>query len=115
MATWYISSTGNDTTGNGSLATPWLTVGKANASASVLGGDILNCLAGTYTWATETISHLSSIVGAGFATTIFDAGAANTWWRSNGSRVVAVSQIQFTNAVGTTGDLFRVSTAGSGF
>lgn len=46
MATYYISPTGNDTTGNGSSATPWLTLNKF--LTVYLSGDILIVKNGTY-------------------------------------------------------------------
>lgn len=47
MATWYISPTGNDTTGNGSQSLPWQTTDKAQ-SASVNAGDTIILLDGIY-------------------------------------------------------------------
>ena len=45
-ATYYVSTTGNDTTGNGSNGTPWRTIQKA---ASTVGqGDLVNVLPGMY-------------------------------------------------------------------
>ncbi len=46
MATYYVSKSGNDSTGNGSVSTPWLTMNKAESSAS--NGDLVIVLAGTY-------------------------------------------------------------------
>lgn len=57
MATWYISPSGNDTSGNGSSAAPWLTLTKANASSA--NGDTIILKNGTYTWA--TLGHMGSI------------------------------------------------------
>lgn len=45
-ATYYISTTGNDTTGNGSISTPWKTFNKANSSAS--SGDTVYARGGVY-------------------------------------------------------------------
>lgn len=46
-ATYYISPTGNDTTGDGTTGTPWLTLNKAFSQMS--GGDTLIIKDGTYT------------------------------------------------------------------
>jgi len=43
---WYVSTTGNDTTGDGSLLNPWLTINHAIGQAG--GGDTINVAAGTY-------------------------------------------------------------------
>lgn len=45
-ATYYVKTTGNDTTGDGSNGNPWLTVPKGLRSLSA--GDTLNICAGTY-------------------------------------------------------------------
>jgi hypothetical protein len=47
-ATYYISPTGNDATGNGSIANPWKTLLKATQSVTSP-GNIIHVLAGTYT------------------------------------------------------------------
>jgi hypothetical protein len=46
MATVYISTTGNDTTGNGTIGTPWATLTKAKTGTTT--GDTIVLLAGTY-------------------------------------------------------------------
>ena len=61
MPTYYISTTGNDTTGDGSSGNPWLTVSKFhNACAN---GDTLIVKAGTYTWASQTFTKSVTIQG----------------------------------------------------
>jgi hypothetical protein len=45
-ATYYLSTTGNDTTGNGSEALPWASMAKAEASAA--NSDTIRMAAGTY-------------------------------------------------------------------
>lgn len=47
MATYYISPSGNDTTGDGTTGTPWLTINKANTESAI--GDTIILKAGTYT------------------------------------------------------------------
>jgi hypothetical protein len=37
MATYYVATTGNDTTGDGSSGNPWATPGKGAASATSAG------------------------------------------------------------------------------
>ncbi len=58
MTTYYVRKTGNDTTGNGSTGTPWLTISKALASAAIGGGDIINVGAGTYQESTLGLGYL---------------------------------------------------------
>jgi hypothetical protein len=54
MATVYISPTGNDTTGNGTYALPYLTIQKA--IAMTVANDTIILKNGTYTWVTTTFS-----------------------------------------------------------
>lgn len=53
MATYYVRTTGNDTTGDGSTGNPWATPGKA-VDAGLAAGDIVNIGPGTYTLSTST-------------------------------------------------------------
>jgi hypothetical protein len=46
--TWYISPTGNDATGNGTIGNPWRTLKKATATVTAT-GDIIHVNPGTYT------------------------------------------------------------------
>lgn len=48
LRAFYISATGDDSTGDGSILNPWSTVGKFVAS-SPIPGDVLRCRGGTYT------------------------------------------------------------------
>lgn len=53
MATYYVATDGNDTTGDGAIGTPYATPGKAAAVATTA-GDIIYVKAGTYTLSTST-------------------------------------------------------------
>src|SRR3990167_3865328 len=46
MTTYYISTSGDDTTGSGTFASPWKTIAKFDTVA--VAGDILECRGGTY-------------------------------------------------------------------
>lgn len=82
MAIVYISPAGNDSTGNGTSGNPWQTISKAVSSTS--SGDTINCLAGTYTWSSQTFSTPRNVVGvSGAAAAIFDAGAAHPLWTNS--------------------------------
>lgn len=52
MASYYVTTTGNDTTGDGSSGNPWATPGKAGGSLAV--DDILYIAEGTYTITSST-------------------------------------------------------------
>jgi len=61
-ARWYISPTGNDTSGNGSISTPYFTLSKA--WGDVAAGDTIYVRGGTYNYtATNTLSNKSGGVG----------------------------------------------------
>ncbi|MBK6633214.1 MAG: hypothetical protein IPG38_01840 [Chitinophagaceae bacterium] len=78
-ATYYISPTGNDATGNGSNTNPWRTLYRATQTATAF-GDLIRVIAGTYT---ETqASNLSagvSIEGDAAATTIIRGAMTNNF------------------------------------
>ena len=88
---FYVATTGNDTTGDGSSGAPWATVGKA---ISYLNGFRLNAIvtinvaAGHYTESEISISHLDSykirIVGASYiyktiSSVQSNSGSAGSW------------------------------------
>ena len=80
MATYYVATTGNDTTGDGSSGNPWATPGKAAASAGV--DDIIYVKSGTYSLTTSTPGAGGPIVFPvnvacqmiGYDTTVGDLG-----------------------------------------
>ena len=98
MATYYIATTGNDSTGDGSSTTPWLTLAHAYDESSA--DDTISCGAGTFDWVSDTIIS-RTIEGAslddGTPTTIFDGGGVNVLWSYNGS--LSISKIMFQNGI----------------
>lgn len=82
MATYYISPSGNDTTGNGSSGNPWLTLAKAYASSTT--SDTIVCKDGTYTFATDTMSN-RTIQAENSGLAIFDGGGGNAYWVLSGT------------------------------
>jgi hypothetical protein len=73
MGTYYISPTGSDTTGNGSLANPWASLYKAIAGSATT--DTIVLAAGTYTAiANDKSINFGSrtILGNGIAHTIYN-------------------------------------------
>lgn len=102
MTTYYISPTGNDTTGNGSSATPWLTLAKANAASA--NGDTIILKAGTYTWtaANYAMGFARTYEGVDATTVILDAGGAQITMAMGAANVnTTVKNIVFQNAVQT--------------
>jgi len=104
MADIYFSPDGNDTTGNGTEETPYLTLSKAHTEATT--GDTLHAMAGTHTWVTTTITKAVTIQGASPTTTIFDAGGttANVYLRNSVNGTI-VNDITFTNNGTSSPDL----------
>lgn len=66
MATYYVATTGNDTTGNGTSGTPWATIGKA-AGTGLASGDIVEIAPGTYTL-TATVTPVGTGSGTEWVT-----------------------------------------------
>jgi hypothetical protein len=61
---YWVTTAGNDTTGNGSKATPWATIGKANTTAAA--GSTIYVKTGVYLKATVlVISRDQDIIGLG--------------------------------------------------
>jgi hypothetical protein len=79
-ADWYVSTTGSNTTGNGTSGSPWQTIQFAIDNAAVVNGDIIYIAAGTYN-ETVTLNKRVSVIGAGSGTTggtiITKSGGAN--------------------------------------
>jgi hypothetical protein len=107
-ATYYFSNSGNDSTGDGSAATPWKTIGKYNTAAAGHSG------ANTYKWkrgdtfndATLTVQQASSTFDAWYNADGSDdtskarpivgyTNAANLSFSSSGKATVSVSNIHF--------------------
>ena len=117
MATYYISPTGNDTTGNGSSATPWATISKAHTSAA--SGDTIICKSGTYTWSSQTFTKSLTIRGESvpiysaltqtWTGAIMNGAGAQVTWAN--SAALTIQNIIFTNAVNTTLSVFNVNAA----
>lgn len=103
MATVYLNAaTGNDSNTYAQAqnpATPWLTPGKVNTSATT--GDSVVMAAGTYTFASVTFSKSFTWVGAalanGLPTTIFNGAAAVVSWSMYGTSTI--SNVLFQNTL----------------
>lgn len=98
MAIYYISPTGNDTTGNGSSGNPWATISKAHTSAA--SGDTIICKDGTYTWVSQTFTKSLTIQAVNTGLAIFDGGASLVKW--NGTNInLSLTGLKFKNCVPT--------------
>jgi len=58
MAIYYVRKDGNDSTGDGSTAAPWLTISKALTTVAIGGGHTVNIGAGTYQESTSGVGYL---------------------------------------------------------
>lgn len=99
MATYYISPTGNDTTGNGSSGTPWATIAKAITGST--NGDTIICKNGTYTWVNQTVFNERTIQAETNGLVIFDASSTEVNWVPGTN--VTITGLVFKNA-NNTGD-----------
>ena len=77
--TYFISTSGNNTTGNGSAGNPWQTLAKAT-SAVTAAGSIIHVNAGTYTETSQcNLAKGVSIAGDGISTTIVKSSVSGQW------------------------------------
>jgi hypothetical protein len=125
MATWWIGTAGNDTTGNGSEALPWLTLSKAHTSAA--SGDTIKVKTSTtaYTWATQSFTKSLTIQGEAVPTysngawggSMFSASGGSLQWAIDAAVTVTISNLIFKSATNTSvqQSLFRVSTSTGAF
>ena len=73
---YYIATTGNDTTGDGTSGTPWLTLAKACTSVAA-GSHTINIAAGTYT-ETAKCTLAAGVSIKGVTTGVTDRGLGQT-------------------------------------
>lgn len=96
MATYYISTTGNDTTGNGSSSTPWATLAKFLSSSTTSDTCICKASSATYSLVTATISD-RTIMAETAGTVTFDGAAGDVRWTLSGT--VTIRNLIFRNLV----------------
>lgn len=109
---YYIATTGNDTTGAGTLASPWLTISKAFNSST--NGDTINVAAGTYTWLDQNftsgriVTGPAIVRGSQLPTAIFDAAGLDKYWRFDNNTFVFNNLMlqNFVNADNATSTLW---------
>jgi hypothetical protein len=103
MTTWYISPTGNDSTGAGSSGNPWATIAKAHTEAS--SDDTIVCQDGTYTLANQEITKSIAIRADNIGAAVFDGGGGTIQWYTDADGLsVEVNGIRFTDAVAGKSD-----------
>ena len=72
-AIFYISPSGNDVSGNGTMANPWKTLKKATSTVTT-SGDVIHVMAGTYVETSESNLAIGvDIEGEGATTTIIQS------------------------------------------
>jgi len=98
--TYYISPTGNDATGTGTLSNPWQTLNKATSTVTTA-GDIIHINAGTYTETAQcNLAKGVSIEGDNVATTIIKSASTTQW-----SALLTLSSPQDTNGAQSISNL----------
>jgi hypothetical protein len=68
--TWFVATSGNDTTGNGSVGAPWRTLQGCHDKSVVVAGDTCSVNAGTYTTASTSLLVNVTKSGLTFKSTI---------------------------------------------
>ncbi len=112
MATYYLNAdTGNDSTGAGTSASPWLTVAKAltvttNGDTIYLQNSITH-----FTWASVNIYVTLTIQGQSIAGAVLDAGGTYASWGLNNN--ITLLNLRFTNNIVTSAGTYRQFACGS--
>ncbi len=96
MTTYYISPIGNDSTGAGTLISPWQTVSKAFSSST--GGDtiLVDSANGNLTWVAQDFTSARTLSSYGGGTAVLSGGSTTLMW----SGFITVSNLQFQNFSG---------------
>ncbi len=104
-ATFYVSKTGNDSTGDGSQSKPWLTMNKANSGR--VGGDVIRVEPGTYS---EQITLANSGISGSPITWLADGNGVicrGFWCSKSYIRIIGFeithSGTTFSNAIAMAG------------
>lgn len=116
MATWYIHTSGNDTTGDGSSGNPWLTISKAHTSASSGDTIIVKDSSSSYTLAGQTFTKSLTIEGESTSPSLHTLDAASTsirWNTSGASLTLTINYLTFTN--GFNNQIFYAQGTGMNF
>lgn len=106
MATWYISPTGNDSTGNGSSGSPWSTIAKTQSSTSTATGDTVYMASGTYAMASDNFNKGLSYISSTPLGAIVDGSSGNYAWTVTGNVTVSFTDVKIKSVTRTAGDNF---------
>ena len=107
MATYYIATTGDDSTGDGSQGNPWLTI--AHAVTNSAANDTIMVAVGTYSFVNQNFVDGRVVVGADPVTTIFDGASGNYRWGLNSTGLTQTyKNLTFQNVVNSDQLLFWV-------
>lgn len=110
MATYYINAdTGNDTTGSGTSAAPWLTFSKAHTSAASGDTIVAQDSSNTYTFASVTFGKSLYLRAERIGDAIFDGTAGAAAW-TLGVYSLYVDNIIFQNVTTNALGMFYMST-----
>jgi len=117
---YYVRKDGNDTTGDGSTALPWLTVSKAVTTVSIGGGHTINVGAGTYQENTSALGYLylnrlfvAEVIiqsESGVASDVLIQGSSSTAYdvRATDASNVTLKNVTLTPRLATNPSPFRV-------
>ena len=108
LSNYYVSTSGNDSTGDGSVYNPWATINKAVTVLNAIVGDIsavINVAAGNYSTASISVTKSGiSIIGANAISTVFTgnitfsmAANSSTYSIGNLSNISIVGTVYFNN------------------
>ena len=112
MATYYINAdTGNDSTGDGSIGSPWLLLSYAHGQATT--GDTIICQdsAASYTFVNQSFTKNLTIQGEqnDASGAVFDALTGNVIWTiSTADTTVNISKITMQNGYSSGNGLFTL-------
>src|SRR3989339_552443 len=105
-AVYYVATTGNDSTGNGSSSTPWKTLAYAVSHVPVVSGNTVHLNAGTFNETAQSVVPLGiNIEGAGPTQTIINSSYAGILLSlqsssiSNGNQTISNLAIRGNNTV----------------
>lgn len=100
MANYYISTSGNDTTGDGSAGNPWQTISKFNTACA--SGDTCYVVTSASTYAFPDLTSISKSwtirsVSGSPADVLIDGAAGTNRWRNSGTISTTAIGVTFKN------------------
>lgn len=104
MATYYISTSGNDTTGDGSSALPWATIAKAHTSATSGDTIILKSSASSYLFTGMSIAKTLIFEGEStdYTQQVISGGGLTAQWTYTGAYEITFKNIKIENILSPT-------------